>query len=103
MALACTAGTRKGKGEGKLKLGAPNFPLSLPLSRACHAGYNGPDIPFIPDHVIQSLTQLKITITVAGHCTTYLANLKLNITTGGEICFCAYSLLQQMARMLNNK
>ena len=62
--LACVAGARKGsgdgeigrarnarrEGEGKRKLPfplsraprisrAPNFPLSLPLSSACHAGY----------------------------------------------------------------
>ena len=52
--MACVAGARNGKPEGKLKSGmcvtqyrtavarishVANFPLSLPLSSACHAGY----------------------------------------------------------------
>ena len=42
------AGARKRKGEGEIGRAeqvsrAPNFPLSLSLSSACHAGYLSPD------------------------------------------------------------
>ena len=51
--IACVAGGRKGKGEGKIGrarnlLRTPNFPLSLSLSSACHAGKEKEDFTAAP-------------------------------------------------------